>query len=98
MSLGGGAVVVSTMDMKRWRDQNKSTYDFLEFFMSVEMMKIMIGHEIFDTSLSFQSGWTAACESSTINVCISSKEVFTSADKCVNIFGRLCLGKLSKTF
>ena len=57
----------------------------------MEMMQIMIGHEIFDTSLSFQSGWTAACESSTINVCISSKEVFTSADKCVNIFGRLCL-------
>ena len=49
MSLGGGAVVVPTMDMKRWRDQNKSTYDLLEFFMSVEMMKIMIGHEIFDT-------------------------------------------------
>ena len=22
---------------------------------------------------------------------VSSKEVFTSADKCVNIFGRLCL-------
>ena len=49
MSLGGGAVVVPTMDMKRWRDQNKSTYDLLEFFMSVEMMKIMIDHEIFDT-------------------------------------------------
>ena len=61
----------------------------------MEMMQIMIGHEIFDTSLSFQSGRIVVCESSTlwggIQVCISSNEVFTSDDKCVNIFGRLCL-------
>lgn len=34
--------------------------------MEMEMMQIMIGHEIFDTSLSFQSGRIVVCESSTL--------------------------------